>query len=94
MRIRDPRLEQTYRNLRDKDKRAAAEVAYVLGELSKRTGDYVEMNRYRDESMTLFRELEVNTLEAACPIYESINDVPLPNLIHEGVVATRLTVPE
>ena len=58
--------------------------------MCKRAGDYEGMKKYREKSIALFKENEVKTLKDACPIYFSINEVILPELIHEKVVARDL----
>jgi hypothetical protein len=86
----DPHLEQTFASIRETDKRTAAEIAYALGVIYKRSGRYDQMIRYREESVRLFRELNIRTIEDACPRYDRINEVWMPDLIHEGVVARNL----
>lgn len=86
----DPNIEQTYRLMRERDPRRAAEIAYVLAVLSVQTKQMEDARRYGQESIELFKASNVESLEAACPRYTNLNDVPLPNLIHEGVVRQRL----
>ena len=94
MKLVDPSLEQTYNDLhRHKDKesmRAAAEIAYALGLISKKNGDYESMRKYKEESISLFLELKINSLEDAAPMYDSINNIFMPELIHEKVVERDL----
>lgn len=94
MRLVDPNLEETYRVVRTGSRRAAAEIAYALGIMCKKAKDYEGMREYRQESISLFVEIGVSTLEEACPVYFSINNVIMPELIHEGVVARDLSEPE
>jgi hypothetical protein len=92
--LTDPNLEHTFETLKETNKRAAAEIAYALGELRRREGDYELMRWYRAESVRLFLEVEVNTEADAEAIYHQINGVWLPDLIHEGVVLNRLQEPD
>ena len=91
MKLVDPNLENTFQVIKGKNKREAAEIAYALGVMYKRAGDYEGMRKYRDISIALFNEVGVKTLEDASPLYFSINEVILPELIHENVVARDLS---
>ena len=93
MKLVNPDLEQTYATVKEKDKRQAAEIAYALGLICKKAGDYKGMKKYREESIMLFKEVGVDSLDAAYPIYESINEIMMPDLIHEGVVERDLVQP-
>ena len=90
MKLVDPNLENTYIAIKGKKKREAAEIAYALGLICKRSGDLEGMRKYREESIALFKEIKVNSLKEASPVYFSINEVILPELIHEDVVARDL----
>ncbi len=86
----DSHLEQTYYEVRTQNRRRAAEIAYVLAVLYSKDGNEGEAVRYAYESLGLFSELQVQTLEDAAPVYDELNGVRLPNLIHEGVVRKKL----
>jgi len=90
MRLVGADLESMYADLKGKNKRMAAEIAYALGMLCRRAGDLQGMCRYRDESVSLFRQVETASLDACCPVYESVNGVVMPSLIHEGIVVRDL----
>lgn len=93
MNLVDPLLKETYEKVKETDRRAAAEIAYALGMECKRAGDYEGMRRYREESITLFNELGLTTLDEVSPMYGSINEIHMPDYIHEGIVATHLSEP-
>jgi hypothetical protein len=86
----DPDLEMTFERIKETEPRRAAEIAYALGEMRKRSGDYELMKWYRWESVRLFLQVRVETEDDAEALYCRINNVWMPSLMHEGVVLNRL----
>jgi len=68
------------------DKKLLAEVCYLLALNYKRLHHFNDTRRYADESIALYKELQINTQEKAAPILFQY----LPDLMHEGVVAQLL----
>ncbi|SRR6266702_7246998 len=72
--------------------RKAAEAAYVVARLYQDLGKLDLSEQYAKQSIALFEQIGVNTLEDAAAHYIKLAGVQLPNFIHEGVV--RNTFPE
>lgn len=88
--LNEPRLEEVLEDWKERDVRAAAQIAYALAILRKRDGDLASAQIYGRESIRLFQQAGVESLEDAVPIWEEINGVLMPELIHENVVARDL----
>lgn len=82
----DPDIEGTYRRLKASDPRRAAEVAYVIATICRRQGARARARQFAKESIQLFEDLNIQTLEEAAARYVELNDVFLPSYIHENVV--------
>lgn len=85
------KLEENYRSLLTANPREAAEVAYVLAVLLWKRGDTTRARRFAEESIRLFEQLRVETLEEAAARFVTLEGIALPSLIHENVVRERLT---
>lgn len=68
------------------DLKNAAELAYALAIFSKRVSDYKFMDFYAKKSIEIYKVLNVQNIEDACPIHRRIHDIPIPDLMHEQVV--------
>jgi hypothetical protein len=86
----DSFLEETFERLKQVDKRRAAEIAYVLAVLMFEERDVERATNYGRESIKLFEELNIQTLDQAAARYVVLNGVALPDYIHEWVVRDRL----
>jgi hypothetical protein len=85
----EPDLEKYFLSVKDKDPRVAAEIAYALAVL------YEGQAKGRDfalQSIALFESIGVNSLDDASSRYTMINNIPMPDLIHEGVVKARFHI--
>ncbi|MEK6535585.1 MAG: nucleoside-diphosphate kinase [Thermodesulfobacteriota bacterium] len=83
-------LEQTLDSLREVDPRNAAEYAYVIAMLHKRTGDSKQAIQFGRESIALFGKCRMDTMEECAARNVVIEGVALPDLIHQDVVRDRL----
>lgn len=83
-------LEQNLKSLRDVDPRNAAEYAYVLAQLYKRAGDNEQAIRFGRESIALFDKCRMETMEDCAARNVLIEDVAIPDFIHQDVVRDRL----
>jgi|GEM_PF-4931508 len=72
--------------------RRAAEAAYVVARLYRDAGKPDVSKQYAKQSIALFEQSNIHTLEDAAPRYNSLGGILLPNLVHEGIV--RNTFPE
>lgn len=87
----DPDLESTFDILKKRDRRRAAEVAYVLAVLAKRREDFAEAKSFANESIKIFESLKTESLEDCVARFHILNEVCLPDYIHEDVVKDRLS---
>lgn len=85
----DSDIEGTYKRLKATDPRRAAEVAYVIAVISKRQDNLARAKQFAKESIQLFENLNIQTLEETAARYIELNDVLLPSYIHENVVRDR-----
>ncbi|MCK4351808.1 hypothetical protein KAW65_00180 [candidate division WOR-3 bacterium] len=91
MDIENRDLEEVFKELKGTDKRKAAEVAYVLAILKKEQGDIEKARSYGEESINLFKQVNVQSFEDAAARYVVLKGVALPSYIHENVVRDRLS---
>lgn len=70
--------------------KSPAEYAYVLAMLYKKAGDNKQAVRFGQESITLFNECSMDTMEDCAARNVVIEGVALPDLIHQDVVRDRL----
>lgn len=84
-------LEQTLNSMRDVDPRNAAEYAYALAVLHKRSGDDEQAIRFGRESIALFDKCKMETMEDCAARNVVIEGVAMPSsFIHQDVVRDRL----
>jgi len=83
-------LEQTLDSMREVDPRNAAEHAYVLAQLYKKDGDDGKAVQFGQEAIELFDKCQMDTAEECSARNVVIEGVTLPDLIHQGVVRSRL----
>lgn len=72
------------------DLREKAEMSYALGMHYKSEGKMEKQREYGQKSYDTFKELNIQTIEDAAPRYQRINEIEMPNLIHENVVKRDL----
>lgn len=68
------------------DMKKAAETAYALAMLAKRSDENEVMQYYARKSIEIYKTLNVETLADACPYYRNIGGVEIPDLMHDGIV--------
>lgn len=100
-----PDLEGSFRQLQVTEPRRAAEIAYVLALKRKQEAVMERKNgwstiadmserdaeKYGVVCMEMFRALNIQTeREAAAHYVPTLNGIPVPELIHEGVVLANL----
>ena len=61
-------------------------MAYVIAVISKRQDNLARAKQFAKESIQLFENLNIQTLEEAAARYLELNYVFLPHYIHENVV--------
>lgn len=83
-------VEQLFSNLRETEPRKAAEVAYVLARLYLNEGNTGKATEFGRESIWLFDQFKLDTLEEAAANYAVLGGVGLPEYIHQEVVRDRL----
>ena len=83
-------IEKEYEKLREDDPRSAAEIAYVIAKTAKDDGDNEKAIKFGKESIRIFDELDVQTMEQCAAKYVTVNGIALPELIHSDVVRDRL----
>lgn len=83
-------LQQKFEALKTTDPRDAAEYAYVLAMINKRNGSTDEAIRYGREAITLFDQFPMETLEQCAARNVTIENIAIPDIIHQEVVRDRL----
>lgn len=83
-------IEQEFEQMKSADPRKAAELAYVIAMLAKKSGDTEKAKAYATESIQLFDTLSTNTLEECAAQYVTVNNIAIPDIIHSDVVRDRL----
>lgn len=83
-------LETKIASLKEDNPREAAEHAYALAMLHKEDGNDDQAVRFGQESISLFDLCETDTIEDCCSRNQFIDGIPIPDLIHQGVVRNRL----
>lgn len=84
-------LETAFSDLKEKDKRLAAEISYVLAVKAHKNGEAKKSQFYAAECVKMFDELdpEIKTLEDAASHLNVVDGVVLPEFIHAKVVKER-----
>lgn len=85
-----PNIEDVYEKMKVSDPRKAAEIAYVIAMKAKAEGDNDKAAKFGRESVRIFDELNVQTMEECASYYTVVNGISLPDLIHSDVVKNRL----
>ena len=83
-------LEKNLAELREVNPRKAAEIAYVLARIHLKDGDTDKAERFGRESIRLFDQCEMKTLEDCAARFVTLAGIALPELIHQAVVRDRL----
>jgi len=83
-------LEKRLEELRETNPRKAAEVAYVLARLNLKAGNAERATHFGRESIRLFNQCKMETMESCAARFETLAGVTLPDLIHQEVVKDRL----
>ena len=83
-------IEDVYEKMKMSDPRKAAEIAYVIAMKAKAEDKSDKATKFGRESVRLFDELNVQTMEECAAFYTVINGISLPDLIHSDVVKNRL----
>lgn len=83
-------LQQKFELLKNTDPRDAAEHAYALAMIHKRNGNTEEAVRFGRETITLFGQFPMETLEQCAARNVTIENIAIPDIIHEEVVRDRL----
>ena len=83
-------VEERLAALRGSNPREAAEFAYVLAMLHKRAGNDQEAARFGKETISLFDQCEMESMEQCAAINVVVEGIALPSLIHQQVVRNRL----
>ena len=86
----DLELETLFDQLRESDHRSAAEVAYVLARLSLNAGNKDDAAKFGAESIRLFDQCKMDTIEECAAKYVTLGGIALPSYIHQDVVRARL----
>ncbi|MFH1225840.1 MAG: RdgB/HAM1 family non-canonical purine NTP pyrophosphatase [bacterium] len=79
-----------FNELKDTDKRKAAEVAYVLARIYLGEKDIEKAKIYGKQCIELFDQCSMETMDECAAIFNILGGVALPELIHQGVVRDRL----
>lgn len=86
-------ISTTLRELRrefEQRQKEAAETAYALAEIMRRQdGDW---KKYALQSCSLYRGLEIHSMEEAVPTRSSVQGVSLPVLMEQNVVMRRFGI--
>lgn len=84
-------IENVFTQKKVDNPREAAELAYVIAMSAKATGNNDKAIQYGKESVELFDQLNVQTLEECATKFVVVNGVAMPELIHADVVRDRLS---
>lgn len=83
-------IEDVYEKMKVDDLRKAAEIAYVIAMIAKAAGNNEKAVKFGRDSVRIFDELNVQTMEECAAYYTVVNGISLPELIHSDVVKNRL----
>lgn len=83
-------LVKEFEKVRESNRRKAAEMAYVLAKLHLDAGELEKAAEYGRESIRLFDQCRMETLEDCAAQLVTLSGVALPSLIHQDVVRDRL----
>jgi tetratricopeptide (TPR) repeat protein len=79
-------LEKRFLKEYEIDKRNAAEYAYTIAVVARKQGNKEKAKEYAKKSIEIFNEINIQTLEEVAAINNVIDNVVIPELIHEDVV--------
>ncbi len=83
-------LEMMLDDLKETEPRKAAEVAYVLARLHSDEGEVEQAIYYGRESLRLFDQCKMETMEDCAAWFVTLSGIALPSIIHQDVVRDRL----
>jgi len=83
-------LEKYFSNTVKENPREAAEIAFAIALKAKQEGDNKKAAQYGRKSVKLFERLKVQTMDDCACLHMFINGIGIPDLVHEGVVRSRL----
>lgn len=81
-------LEQAFNEIAIDNPREAAEVAFALACFYHEKDD-IKAREFAERSIKLFENCKTDTLEQCAAMHTFICGIPIPELIHEGVVRFR-----
>lgn len=87
-------LGKLFKETKQSDKRKAAEVAYVLARIYLDKKDMKKAADYGKQSIQLFDQCGMGTMEDCAARYTILGGIVLPSLIHQDIVRNRLTLLE
>lgn len=87
-------LRKLLKETKQSDKRKAAEVAYVLARIYLDKKDMKKAADYGKQSIRLFDQCGMKTMEDCAARYTVLGGIVLPSLIHQDIVRNRLTLLE
>ncbi|MCG2690644.1 RdgB/HAM1 family non-canonical purine NTP pyrophosphatase [Candidatus Parcubacteria bacterium] len=87
-------LGKLFEETKQSDKRKAAEVAYVLAKIYLDKKDMKKATDYGKQSIQLFDQCDMETMEDCVARYTILSGIVLPDLIHQDVVRNRLMLLE
>lgn len=79
-------LEEEFQRTETEHPRQAAEIAYVLACVYRDAGMRDKAEQYARQSIKLFEQVGITTLQDAAAQYTVLADIALPSYIHEDVV--------
>lgn len=85
-------LKKLFEEIKQSDQRKAAEVAYVLARIYLDKKDIEKAAHYGKQSIDLFDQCSIKTLEDCAARHTILGGIALPDLIHQDVVRNRLTL--
>lgn len=71
------------------NKRNVAEISYAIAVIARNNGDLQKAKKYAQVAISIFEELNVQTIEDAAARNNIIEGIVIPELIHENVVRER-----
>ncbi|MBU4332247.1 RdgB/HAM1 family non-canonical purine NTP pyrophosphatase [Patescibacteria group bacterium] len=83
-------LEKLFKEIKQSDKRRAAEVAYVLAKIYLDKKNIEEATNYGKQSIYLFDQCDMQTMKDCASKYTILGGIVLPDLIHQDVARNRL----
>lgn len=84
-------IEAVFEGMVTNEPRKAAELAYVIAITAKVAGNNDKAREYGKKAIELFDQLNVQSQDDCAAIYVVINDIALPDLIHQDVVRNSLS---